>query len=366
MYASLRRYVMGAGAIDVLMRRLDDEFAPALSQEPGFGSYFAVAIDDVTIETISVFRDQESAERSNDLAAGYVRDHLGEFKLTREALTGGEVRVSRVLLDALADVDRSRDERSRARPSSTAEMSKQPVLVVGSTGRAGRLIVDRLFERGVPVRALVRDPAKGRELLPSGVRQFIGNARNSQTLIAPMEGVRAVIIATAGGSEHENTAELVDYFGTLNLVTQAVASHVDLVVFVSTLGATRPTHFMDVEPTSLGWKAMAEEIIRNSGVEYCIVRAGWLTDGAGGEPLAVSQGETVDGRISRIDLAHVCAELISLPSARGKTIDVVAMREGPSLSLEAALEAMAPDTAPESRGPTNAAIVDGSVPEPAR
>jgi hypothetical protein len=39
MYASVRHYKMGAGSIDSLMHHVDEEFAPALTQEPGFVCY---------------------------------------------------------------------------------------------------------------------------------------------------------------------------------------------------------------------------------------------------------------------------------------------------------------------------------------
>ena len=158
-----------------------------------------------------------------------------------------------------------------------------------------------------------------------------------------MAGVRAVIIATCSSAERGNEAETVDYFGTCHLIQQAAAADVELVVFVSTIYATRPEHYQDVEPTSLGWKARAEEVIRSSRVPYCIVRSGWLTDGAGGEPLAVSQGDTAEGRISRADLADVCTQLLFLPDARGKTFEVVAAPAGQASSLASAVAALAPD-----------------------
>ena len=40
MYASVRHYTMGAGSHDALMHRVDEEFAPAISKEPGFVGYF--------------------------------------------------------------------------------------------------------------------------------------------------------------------------------------------------------------------------------------------------------------------------------------------------------------------------------------
>jgi uncharacterized protein YbjT (DUF2867 family) len=344
-YASVRRYAMGAGSIDALMHRVDEEFGPGLSQQPGFVCYFALRADDGTIETISVFHDQASAERSNKLAAAYVRKNLSQFKLTRVGAAAGEVLVSRAALEALEDAHRWRTARARARSASSPDLLKRPVLVVGATGRTGRLIVDRLLSQGISVHALVRDEQKGTELLGPGVRQFVGDVRNSHTLIAPMRGVGAVIVATSGGAEHDNSAELVDYFGTSNLIREAAAAHVDLVVFLSTISATRPEHYLDVEPTSLGWKARAEECIRSSGLPYCILRAGWLTDGIGGEPLSVSQGDTAEGRISRTDLAELCARLLLLPSARGKTIDVVTARGASASSLEDAIAASAEDTA---------------------
>jgi uncharacterized protein YbjT (DUF2867 family) len=352
MYASVRRYLLGAGSIDALMHRVDEEFAPALSQQPGFVCYFALDVPDGMI-AISVFQTRASAERSNKLAAAYVRKNLSEFMLTRTDVAGGEVLVSRTALRALEDAHRWRTARARVRSSSMADVSKRPVLVVGATGRTGRLIVDRLLQRGMSVHALVRDGARGRELLASGVRQFIGDVRSSHTLIAPMAGVGAVIIASSGGAEHQNSPELVDYFGTSNLIQQAVAGHVEFVLFVSALGATRAANYMDVEPTSVGWKARGEEIIRRSGVPYCIIRSGWLTDGPGGEPLSVSQGDMADGRISRSDLASLCTRMLFLPDARGKTIDVVAAQPGSAPSIERAIASSAPDAELEPHSSTS-------------
>ncbi|MGH2978209.1 MAG: hypothetical protein ACRDLQ_01055 [Solirubrobacterales bacterium] len=117
MYVSVRHYTMGAGSIDSLMQRVDQEFAPAIGQEPGFVGYFAVDTGDATVETISIFHDKASADGSNELAADYVRENLGEFELTRTAVSGGEVLVSKVTAEALDDAHRWRSERARSRGS---------------------------------------------------------------------------------------------------------------------------------------------------------------------------------------------------------------------------------------------------------
>ena len=42
MYASLRTYRIGSGTVDAVMRRVERDFAGALSQEPGFVAYHAI------------------------------------------------------------------------------------------------------------------------------------------------------------------------------------------------------------------------------------------------------------------------------------------------------------------------------------
>ncbi|MGA2321801.1 MAG: hypothetical protein ABSG95_13880 [Solirubrobacteraceae bacterium] len=119
MYASVRHYTMGAGSHDALMHRVDEEFAPAISQEPGFVGYFmldtsqepgagplALAHGDAMVEAVSIFHDKASAEQSNELAADYVRENLGEFQLTLTEVSGGEVLVNKVTAEALEDAHR--------------------------------------------------------------------------------------------------------------------------------------------------------------------------------------------------------------------------------------------------------------------
>ncbi|MBI5103571.1 MAG: SDR family oxidoreductase [Solirubrobacterales bacterium] len=339
MYVSVRRYQIGAGSIDGLAHRLEEEFAPAISQEPGFLGYLAIDAGDGSVETVSVFVDAASAHRSDELAADYVAEYLSEFEPTRTGVTGGDVLASRVTPAMLDAAHRWRAQRVRTR----RESRPSPVLVVGATGRTGRQIVDRLLERHIPVHALVRDAARGRAVLPMTCRQFVGDLRRPETLAAAMDGVSAMIVATSGGAGHDNSPVVVDYFGTEHLMKNAVAEGVGLVVFVSSIYASRPDIYQDVEPTSLGWKARAEEVVRASGVPYCIVRAGWLTEGPGGEALALSQGDVAEGHLTRADLADVCARLLALEDARGKTFEVVAARGDEGRPLESAVNDLEPD-----------------------
>jgi hypothetical protein len=101
MYASIRTYRVGSGSIDDLMHRVDRDFAEGLAQEPGFVAYQAIDMGDGTIASMSVFRERELAERSNELAAEWVEDELADFQVERISVLSGEVMVSRAISDVL-------------------------------------------------------------------------------------------------------------------------------------------------------------------------------------------------------------------------------------------------------------------------
>jgi hypothetical protein len=95
MYAAIRQYEMGAGSVAEVMRIVDDEFADTLSRQPGFVGYEVIASGSDEIVALTVFRDETSAARSNDLAAQFVGERLAEFELNLVSAMGGEVGVSR-------------------------------------------------------------------------------------------------------------------------------------------------------------------------------------------------------------------------------------------------------------------------------
>lgn len=95
MYASFRRYRMGAGSMDDAMHLADTEFADRLAEEPGFVDYQVVGTGDDGIMSMTIFEDEEQCLASNDLAAEFVREHLAPFQIERIEVVAGEVMVSR-------------------------------------------------------------------------------------------------------------------------------------------------------------------------------------------------------------------------------------------------------------------------------
>jgi uncharacterized protein YbjT (DUF2867 family) len=69
------------------------------------------------------------------------------------------------------------------------------ILVTGATGSIGAHLVRLLLDRGVPFRALVRDPAKGQAL---GCDYVVGSFDDPGSLAAAMKGVDRLFLNTAG------------------------------------------------------------------------------------------------------------------------------------------------------------------------
>lgn len=100
-FASIRRYGLRPGDVAELMHIVDESFADRIEALIGFEAYHALDCGHGEIVSISLLRDQASAEESDDLALDFVRDRLGAFDLERTEVIGGEVLVSRALAELL-------------------------------------------------------------------------------------------------------------------------------------------------------------------------------------------------------------------------------------------------------------------------
>jgi uncharacterized protein YbjT (DUF2867 family) len=112
------------------------------------------------------------------------------------------------------------------------------ILITGATGRAGFVAARELAQRGLPVRALVRNPDKAAALVAAGVQLAIGDAADAVAVRAACAGVdRIAIILPNGESQLANEKHLADV---------AVASGVRHVLKVSSVesheGAPNPVH----------------------------------------------------------------------------------------------------------------------------
>ncbi|XP_051128664.1 protein HIGH CHLOROPHYLL FLUORESCENCE PHENOTYPE 173, chloroplastic [Andrographis paniculata] len=72
----------------------------------------------------------------------------------------------------------------------------------------------------------------------------------------------------------------------------------------------------------LTYKLKGEDVLRESGVPYTIVRPCALTEEPAGADLIFDQGDNITGKISREEIARICIAALDSPYARGKTFEV--------------------------------------------
>jgi len=100
-YASIRRYRVGSGDVGGLPHSVDASFADRVAALDGFLGYRVIDCGGGELLSISLFRDGPTAAVSDELAAQFVNEELGDLRVDRtDTIGGGPVVVSRVT-DAL-------------------------------------------------------------------------------------------------------------------------------------------------------------------------------------------------------------------------------------------------------------------------
>lgn len=199
------------------------------------------------------------------------------------------------------------------------------VLVIGANGKTGRRVVAQMEEGPHDPVAMVRDPAQLAHFAGIGVETVVGDVERS---IAPLlGGVDAVIFAAGSGSKTgpDKTVD-VDRDGAIRTIDEARAAGVRRYVMLSSIGADPESEGRKISHYYRA-KGAADEHLRESGLEYVIVRPGRLTDEPGREKIraAPSLDDTEGPReISRDDVASVLIRSLDHPGVAGLAFEILA------------------------------------------
>jgi len=151
------------------------------------------------------------------------------------------------------------------------------ILVSGGTGFVGRAVVGELLRRGERVAVLGRSAAHIRERFGDVVEARQADVRDAESLGAAMRDVDVVVNAVTFPNmpiEKRSkgwTFEDVDLKGTRYQVDAAKAAGARRFVYISGVGAAR-----DADKHWFRYKWEAEQYLRDSGLEWVIVRPTWI------------------------------------------------------------------------------------------
>ena len=182
------------------------------------------------------------------------------------------------------------------------------IAILGASGHLGDLLLTEALDAGWLVSALARDPGRIRKA-NERLTLFQGDADRGQGLEAAVTGCRYIIYAVDSSRPSESVAHLVQAVGW---------KVVERIILVSRLEATgaggRRTRGLRILRKLLpkparrvlfGDVSHAEQLLRVSGLPYCIFRVVELTDEPHGQEVVVAEAtEPPPGPVGRADLAR--------------------------------------------------------------
>ncbi len=197
------------------------------------------------------------------------------------------------------------------------------VFIAGANGQIGQHLLREIADSNHEARALIRHPDQGPELQQLGATETVlGDLE--QDCSEAMRGCDAVIFA-AGSGPHTGPDKTidVDQDGAIRLIDTAKAMGIKRFIIVSSMGAGAPEKGPEKLQHYLRAKHNADEHLKNSGLDYTIVRPGRLTDDDGTGKVTVSADLKEVGKIPRQDVARVLLAVLDSDNATDAVFDVV-------------------------------------------
>ena len=184
------------------------------------------------------------------------------------------------------------------------------ILITGATGTNGHEVVKQLVAIDKPVRVLVRDADKAKRLFAPQVEIAVGDLEQPETLKAALEGVERALLIPANSPNQVQQER--------NFIEAAQRAKVQHLVKFSALGADLPN-----PPVSfLRWHAEAEQILRDSGIPFTIVRpTTFMQNMLGSASTIKSEGKFYmavgDARVAQVDARDIASVIVATLTQSG-------------------------------------------------
>ena len=216
-----------------------------------------------------------------------------------------------------------------AKSNMLAPIEKPMIVVIGASGRTGRLVLEGLAKKDVRIRALSRNIAKASADIVGNYEWVQADVTQPETLIMALQG-SDIIISTIGSNPGKGLdgPESVVYKGVISLVDEAKRAGTRHIIYMSSIGAGGAENFSTVflnlfMNKTMKWKSLGEEYIRNSGIDFTIIRPGGLRGEPGVSGIKFGQGDRIMGYIPREDVAEVINASAFNPDAVNKTFEII-------------------------------------------
>ena len=214
------------------------------------------------------------------------------------------------------------------------------IVIAGGHGKIALLLSEILATAGHEPIGLIRNPAHAAEVRATGATPLVLDLEDSDvsSTASALAGVDAVVFAAGAGAGSGPERKLtVDRDGAILLADAAAEAGVLRFIVISSIGADSFADAGDEMGAYLKAKSEADAHIRESDLDWTIVRPGPLTDDAATGRVTVGDDSLERGEITRADVAGVIAAAIDQPATLRKQFVVV----GGGTSIVEALKSLA-------------------------
>ena len=175
------------------------------------------------------------------------------------------------------------------------------ILVTGATGSIGRYLVGRLAEQGRPLRALVRDSAKGKTL--GGVPFVVGDFDDLSSIAEALSGVDTLFLNGAVGLRMARQQ--------IDVINCAVARGVTRIVRISAAGANATS-----DRAINRWHASVDDHLARTDIAWSLLKPTIFMQALLGSAPAVASTSTLSGGFGSGQLAFIdCKDIATCAAA---------------------------------------------------
>lgn len=183
------------------------------------------------------------------------------------------------------------------------------IAILGGHGNIAMHLHPILKKAGHEVHGLIRNPDHGNELRQAGATPVLCDVEKEDDISEMVGEADAVIFAAgAGPGSGIERKWSVDYEGAIKLLDAARKNGIKRYIMISAMKVEEPRGnevFQEYQKA----KSKADAALRDSGLDYTILRPGRLTDEEGNGLIALAP-ELPVGEIPRKDVARVIAALL--------------------------------------------------------
>ena len=215
------------------------------------------------------------------------------------------------------------------------------IAITGASGKTGYRIVEEALKKGLKVKQIVRKNSKVIER-SKNIETVRVSFDNTQAFDKALENVDALIIATGARASLDLTGPArVDALGVYRQVQSCKRVGIKRIILVSSLCTGKLFHPLNLFGFILIWKKIGENLLRNEGFEWTVIRPGGLKESEiiKSENINYTKEDTqIEGSIPRRLVAKCCIDSLKDKKSINKIIEITSSKENKKVSFKKAMQ----------------------------